>query len=92
MHCHKGLSLLISGTANNSSPQPSLLRVDASGEKAFYCCRSATGRTDRSSPALRSSGIAAGPARLPTGPRVRGAAGMRIGDDGGGRDVDWQHG
>jgi hypothetical protein len=40
----------------------------------------------RSSPALRSSGIACGPARLPASPLVRGAAGVQLGGDGGGRD------
>ncbi len=38
------------------------------------------------------AGIACGPARLPAGPLVRGAAGMRIGGDGGGRDSDWPRG
>ena len=37
------------------------------------------------------AGIAAGRARLPAGPLVE-AAGMRIGGDGGGRDLDWQRG
>jgi len=35
---------------------------------------------------------AAGPARLPAGPLAGGAAGMRLGGDGGGRDVAWQCG
>jgi len=64
--------------------------MDASGEKALDCqwpydhnsgisAVSAMGRTARSSPVFRSSGIAVSPARMPTGPLVREAAGMRLG-------------
>jgi hypothetical protein len=38
------------------------------------------------------AGIACGRARMPACPLVRGAAGMWLGGDGGGRDVDWQGG
>jgi hypothetical protein len=44
----------------------------------------------RRSPARRSSGIARSRVRGPA--RERGAAGMRIGGDGGGRDADRQRG
>jgi hypothetical protein len=50
------------------------------------------GGRGRSSPAFRSRGIVGGPARLPVGPRVREAAGMQLGGEGGGRDSDWQRG
>jgi len=46
----------------------------------------------RGSPAFRSSGIAAGPARLPAGPLVRWRQGCGLGGDGGGRDMAWQCG
>jgi hypothetical protein len=39
-----------------------------------------------------SSVIACGPARLPACLLVRGAAGMRFGGSGGGRDANWQRG
>jgi len=62
-----------------------LFRIEASGEKAF-------GWPGRGPPAFRSSGAAGGPARLPASPLVRGAAGMQLGGDGGGRDSAWQRG
>jgi hypothetical protein len=57
--------------------------------------KAARQRTDRGrlvAPALRSSGITAGPARLPARPLVGGGRDAGLGGDGGGRDSAWQRG